>query len=59
MTQTDSAPDGPGAHPPLWLDGGTLADGTGADPVANPGILAQPGSAAPAQAMPRSSTAAA
>jgi imidazolonepropionase-like amidohydrolase len=43
MTQTDSAPDGPGAHPPLWLDGGTLADGTGADPVANPGILAQAG----------------
>jgi imidazolonepropionase-like amidohydrolase len=43
VTQTGlvpSLPEPPGA---LWLDGGTLADGTGRDPVRNPGVLAEAG----------------
>jgi imidazolonepropionase-like amidohydrolase len=43
VTQTDIVPAQPPAPRALWLDGGTLADGTGRDPVPNPGILAESG----------------
>jgi imidazolonepropionase-like amidohydrolase len=43
VTQTDIVPAGPGAPGSLWLDGGMLADGTGRDPVPNPGILTESG----------------
>lgn len=43
MAQTDIVPARPGGPPFLWLNGGTLADGTGRDPVPNPGILAESG----------------
>jgi imidazolonepropionase-like amidohydrolase len=36
---TESAPE----QTPLWLDGGTLADGTGSDPRRNPGVLVDSG----------------
>lgn len=31
------------SHIPVWLDGGTVADGTGRDPFPNPGILTESG----------------
>lgn len=43
MTQTGLVPSRPEPPAALWLDGGTLADGTGRDPVRNPGILAEAG----------------
>jgi len=43
VTQTHIVPGGPGEPGSLWLDGGTLADGTGRDPVRNPGILTAAG----------------
>jgi imidazolonepropionase-like amidohydrolase len=43
VTQTGIVPARPEPPALLWLDGGTLADGTGADPVPNPGILAEAG----------------
>ena len=43
VTQTDIVPAGPGEPGSLWLGGGTLADGTGRDPVPNPGILTEAG----------------
>jgi imidazolonepropionase-like amidohydrolase len=43
VTQTGLVPSLPEPPGVLWLDGGTLADGTGRDPVRNPGILAEAG----------------
>ena len=43
MTQTEIVPARTDAPPATWLDGGALADGTGRDPVPNPGILAERG----------------
>src|ERR1700722_20520254 len=43
VTQTEIVPARTDAPPATWLDGGALADGTGRDPVPNPGILAERG----------------
>jgi imidazolonepropionase-like amidohydrolase len=43
VTQTGIVPARPEPPAALWLDGGTLADGNGRDPVRNPGILVEAG----------------
>ena len=42
MRQTENAPP-PDTQTQVWLDGGTLADGTGRDPEPSPGVLVESG----------------